>query len=51
MSIAITKNVVTNGRMSVNHGQCVAIATTKAMVETKNNNQYRPFDFLRTSIG
>ena len=50
MSIASTKNVVTKGRRSVSQGQCVATATTKAAVEIKNNNQYRPFRFLFTSM-
>lgn len=48
--MAKTKNVVTKGNRSVNHGQLVAIATTKAAVEIKNNNQYKPFLFLFTSM-
>ena len=50
MSMAKTKKVVTKGNRSVNHGQLVAIATIKAAVEIKNNNQYKPFLFLFTSI-
>ena len=36
--------------INVNQGQCVAIAMIKAAVETKNNNQYNPLDFLFASI-
>jgi hypothetical protein len=50
MSNASTKKVVTKGRISVSHGQCVAIAKISAAVEIKNNNQYRPFLFLLASI-
>ena len=49
--MASTKNVVTKGRRSVSQGQCVAIASTKAAVEIKNNIQYKPFLFLLTSMG
>ena len=50
MSMAKTKNVVTKGNRSVSQGQWVAIATTKAAVEIKNNNQYKPFLFFFTSM-
>ena len=50
MSIASTKKVVTKGRSRVSQGQCVAIATTNAAVEIKNNNQYKPLRFLFTSM-
>lgn len=50
MSIANTKKVVTKGRMSVSQGQWVYMAKPNAAVETKNNNQYKPLFFLRTSI-
>jgi hypothetical protein len=51
ISMASTKKVVRKGRIRVSQGQCVAIAKTRAAVEIKNNNQYRPLFFLRTSIG
>lgn len=50
MSIASTKKVVTKGKSKVSQGQCVAIATTNAAVEIKNNNQYKPRRFLFTSM-
>lgn len=50
ISIASTKNVVTKGNSKVSQGQWVAIATTSAAVEIKNNSQYNPLDLLRTSI-
>jgi hypothetical protein len=50
MSIARTKNVVTKGKIRVSQGQWVAIAKTRAAVEIKNNNQYKPLFLLRTSI-
>ncbi len=50
MSIANTKKVVTKGRISVNQGQWAYMAKPNAAVETKNNNQYKPLFFLRTSI-
>ena len=37
--------------MSVSQGQCVKMANNSAAVEIKNNNQYKPVFFLRTSIG
>jgi hypothetical protein len=39
ISIARTKNVVTNGRSNVNQGQCAKQATIKRAAEMKNNNQ------------
>ena len=48
--MARTKKVVTKGSNNVSHGQCVAIATTNAAVEIKNNNQYKPLRFLFTSM-
>jgi hypothetical protein len=48
--MASTKKVVTKGNRRVNQGQLVAIATIKAAVEMKNNNQYNPFLFLFTSM-
>jgi hypothetical protein len=50
MSIARTKKVVTKGKSRVSHGQWVAIATKRAAVEIKNNNQYKPRRFLFTSM-
>ena len=50
ISIASTKKVVTKGKRSVSQGQWVAIASTNAAVEIKNNNQYKPFLFLFTSM-
>ena len=50
ISIAITKNVVTNGRINVSQGQCVMMAITNAAVEIKNNSQYKPLDLFLTSI-
>lgn len=51
ISIARTKKVVTKGRISVSHGQCVKMANASAAVDIKNNNQYKPVFLLRTSIG
>ena len=50
ISIASTKNVVTKGRIRVNHGQCAMIAKARAAVEIKNNNQYKPLELLFTSM-
>jgi len=50
MSIAKTKKVVTKGRISVSHGQCVAIANPSAAIEMKNKIQYKPFELLLTSM-
>ena len=50
ISIANTKKVVTKGSSNVNQGQWAIIAITNASVEIKNNNQYKPFFLLRTSI-
>lgn len=50
MSIANTKNVHTNGMISVSHSQLVKIANSRAAVETKNNNQYVPLFLLFTSM-
>jgi hypothetical protein len=50
ISKAFTKKVATKGMISVNQGQCVAIAMINAAVETKNNNQYNPLDFLFASM-
>lgn len=50
ISMASTKKVVTKGSRSVSQGQLVAMATTKAAVEIKNNNQYKPLRFLFTSM-
>jgi hypothetical protein len=50
MSIASTKKVVTKGKSNVSQGQWVAMATTRAAVEIKNNNQYKPRRFLFTSM-
>jgi hypothetical protein len=36
--------------INVSHGQWVKMATNKAAVEIKNNNQYMPFDFFCTSM-
>ncbi len=48
--IANTKEVSTNGMISVSQGQCKTMASTNAAVERKNNNQYRPFDLCFISI-
>jgi len=50
ISIARTKKVVTKGRISVNQGQWVAMATTSAITEIKNKIQYSPFELLFTSM-
>jgi hypothetical protein len=50
ISIANTKNVVTKGRIRVNHGQCVAIARARAATEIKNKIQYKPLELLLTSM-
>ena len=50
MSIARTKKVVTKGKSRVSQGQWVAIASIRAAVEIKNNNQYKPRRFLFTSM-
>jgi hypothetical protein len=39
ISIARTKNVVTNGIINVSQGQCAKQATKKRAAEIKNNNQ------------
>lgn len=49
-SIASTKEVVTNGIMSVSHGQCDQIAKINAAVETKKISQYKPRGFCFTSM-
>ncbi len=48
--IANTKEVSTNGMISVSQGQCKTMARTNAAVERKNNNQYRLFDLCFISI-
>ncbi len=48
--IANTKEVSTNGMISVSQGQCKTMARTNAAVERKNNNQYMPFDLCFISI-
>jgi len=50
MSIANTKKVVTKGSISVNQGQCVAMASAKAATEIKNNIQYKPLELLFASM-
>jgi hypothetical protein len=50
ISIASTKKVVTKGKIRVSQGQWVAIASIRAAVEIKNNNQYKPRRFLFTSM-
>jgi hypothetical protein len=50
ISMARTKNVVTNGISSVSQGQCVMIATASAAEDIKNNNQYKPLDLRFTSM-
>ncbi len=39
ISMASTKKVVINGRISVSQGQWVTIATPRATQDNKNNNQ------------
>ena len=50
MSSAKTRNVVTKGSNSVNHGQCIAIAKASAATEIKNKIQYKPLELLFTSM-
>lgn len=50
MSNASTKNVNTNGRISVSHGQCVAMAKINTAVEIKNRIQYKPLFLFCISI-
>jgi hypothetical protein len=40
MSIALTKNVQTNGSIRVRYSKCVAIAKINAAVDAKNRIQY-----------
>jgi len=42
--------VVTKGIIKVSQGQCVTMANKKRAVEIENNNQYKPLDFLCTSM-
>lgn len=50
MSIAFTKNVVKNGRINVNHGQCVMIAKIKAAAEMKNKIHINLLFFVSDAI-
>jgi hypothetical protein len=50
ISSANTKEVNTNGRRSVNQGQCVAIAKMSSALKKKNTNQYNPFDLFFISM-
>ena len=49
-SIASTKDVVTNGIISVSQGQCDQMAAIKAMVEIKKMSQYKLRGFFLTSM-
>lgn len=50
ISNANTKKVVIKGRIKVSHGQCVNMAKQRAMVDTKNNNQYKPLFLFLSSM-
>lgn len=50
MSIASTKEVSTNGIISVSQGQCDQMANSRAAVEIKKMIQYKPVDFFLTSM-
>jgi len=50
MPIANTKKVKTKGMISVNQGQCVAIAKIKRATEIKNKIQYNPLFLLCISM-
>lgn len=50
ISMASTKNVVTNGMIRVSQGQCKKMAASRAITDAKNKSQYRPVDFFFTSI-
>jgi hypothetical protein len=50
MSKASTKNVNTNGRISVSQGQCVAMDKINTAVEIKNRIQYKPLFLFCISI-
>ena len=50
MSMARTKKVNTNGIISVNQGQCVAMAKINTATEIKNNIQYNPLFLLCISM-
>ena len=49
-SIASTKEVSTNGMISVSQGQCAQMANNNAAVEIKKIIQYSPVDFFLTSM-
>jgi hypothetical protein len=50
MSMASTKEVPTNGIISVSHGQCDQMANKKAAVEIKKISQYKPRGLCFTSM-
>lgn len=50
ISIAFTKNVVTNGNINVSQGQWVAIAKTNAATEMKNNIHIKPLFLVAEDI-
>jgi len=50
ISIALTKEVKTKGRIRVRYEKWEAIATMRPAEETKNNNQYKPVFFFSCSI-
>lgn len=50
ISSASTKEVVTNGIISVSQGQCAQMANNNAAVEIKKISQYSPVDFFLTSM-
>jgi hypothetical protein len=50
MSSALTKNVQTKGRIRVRYSKCLATATPKRAVKSKNNIQYIPVLFFCCSM-
>jgi hypothetical protein len=50
MSIALTRDVVTKGRIRVSQGQWEYIANMSAAVDIKNNNQYSTVLFLSSMM-
>jgi len=50
ISIASTKEVATNGIISVSQGQCDQIARIKAKVDAKKISQYKLRGFFLTSM-
>jgi len=50
ISMALAKNVQTNGSERVTNSPLNVRRTKKAITERKNNTQYKPVDFFAVSI-